>query len=66
MDHHYVENELSYLERMLPRVANGPLPMSYWRGRIESLRPPAEIRSLGLRLIALKKRMREVEAIART
>ncbi|MFM0557650.1 hypothetical protein P0D69_42940 [Paraburkholderia sediminicola] len=62
MDHRYIENELSYLERMLPRFAGGPFPISYWRGRIESLKPPAEVRSQHLRLIGLKKRIREIEA----
>lgn len=33
MDHHYVENELSYLERVLPRVADDHFPISYWTRR---------------------------------
>lgn len=37
MDHQHVDNELSHLERMLPHFADGPFPIAYWTGRIESL-----------------------------
>ncbi|MGF7137385.1 hypothetical protein P3T40_008898 [Paraburkholderia sp. EB58] len=60
MDHRYIENELSFLERVLPHFACGPFPIAYWTQRIDSLQPPKELQTQHLRLIELKKRVREL------
>ncbi|WP_206001785.1 hypothetical protein [Paraburkholderia aromaticivorans] len=60
MNHQHIENELSYLERMLPHFAHGPFPIAYWTKRIDSLKPSNEIRSQHLRLSELKKKVREL------
>jgi hypothetical protein len=42
MDHRYIENELSFLERVLPHFNYGPFPITYWTERIDALKPPKE------------------------
>jgi hypothetical protein len=52
VSHRQLEDELAHLERMVPQlVANSPLGLVYWRGRIAALKATQELLPGGARRV---------------
>ncbi len=64
MNHHQLEKDIEHLEHLLPSIATAdrPLPLSYWRDRIDGLSGVARVPSQVNRVNRLKEALRALEA----
>jgi hypothetical protein len=62
-DHCYLDVELSHLEGILPHIARGPFPLSYWRRRIYGLLPAVPLASQKTRIASLKNQLEQLEKL---
>jgi hypothetical protein len=64
MHHHQLEKDIEHLEHVLPRIATAdrPLPLSYWRDRVDGLSGVARVPAQVNRVKRLKEALRALEA----
>ncbi|MGA3249960.1 MAG: hypothetical protein ABSD12_17670 [Paraburkholderia sp.] len=63
MNHLQLEKDIEHLENLLPRIAtvDRPLPLSYWRDRVDGLSGVARVPSQVSRVKRLKEALRALE-----
>jgi hypothetical protein len=63
MNHHQLEKDIEHLEHLLPRIATAdrPLPLSYWRDRVDGLSGVVQVPSQVSRVNRLKEALRALE-----
>lgn len=64
MNHLQIEKDIEHLEHVLPRIATAdrPLPLSYWRDRVDGLSGAARLPSQVNRVKRLTEALRALEA----
>ena len=64
MNHQQLEKDIDHLEHLLPRIATAdrPLPLSYWRDRVDGLSGAARVPSQVNRVKRLNEALCALEA----
>jgi hypothetical protein len=64
MNHQQLEKDIEHLEHLLPRIATAdrPLPLSYWRDRVDGLSGAARVPSQVNRVKRLNEALCALEA----
>jgi hypothetical protein len=62
--HRDLDSELAHLEHVLPHVARGPFPLSYWRSRIDAIGSRSKLPHYRMRYERLKTALGHLESRA--
>ncbi|MDE1180335.1 hypothetical protein [Paraburkholderia sp.] len=63
MNHHQLEKDIEHLEHVISHLsAEDRIPLSYWRGRIESVQGASLVPSQAQRVKRLNEALRALEA----
>lgn len=63
-NHRDLDSELAHLEHVLPHVARGPFPLSYWRSRIDAIGSSSKLPHYRTRYERLKTALGHLESRA--